>query len=167
MTKPYPSTSLPPSRESRQPPAPVRNAVFFMYAGAALSVINGILAATGGAALRASIRHARPHYSPAQVSGLASAEIIYSVVYTLALIFLWLWLAWACRAGKAWARITASILFGANTVLLVLTVATRASAGVLPHVSAGSILPVLGWAAGLGAMVLLWRRESSAYFTRG
>lgn len=165
MTEPYPSTGLPPTEAGSQPPAPVRIAALFMYGGAALSLISGILTVTGGAALRASIRHAYPHYSPSQVAGLASAEIIYSVVYTLALIFLWLWLAWACRAGKAWARIVGSILFGLNTVLLVVTLATRASAGVLPHVTAGSVLTVLGWVAGLGAVAMLWRREATAYFT--
>lgn len=163
--EPYPTASTPPEQARPQPPAPVRIATFFMYAGAALTLIGGIITLASGAALRAGIHRAYPHYTPAQVHGLAAAENIYSVVYTLVLIFLWLWLAWASRAGKPWARIIASILFGLNTVLLLLTLATRARAGLMPHLAADAVVTVLTWVAGLAAIVLLWRRETSGYFT--
>lgn len=165
--EPYPSAAPPPEQAGPRPPAAVRTAALFMYAGAALSLASGIITAVSGAALRAGIHHAFPRYSPSQVRAVASAEIIYSAVYALVLIFLWLLVAWASRAGKAWARIIGSILFGLNTILLIVTLVTRATAGIAPHLSASAVLTVLTWVAGLGAVIMLWRPDASAYFTAG
>ena len=163
MTEPYPSAELPPELKP-QPPATVRTAAWFMYAGALITLAGAIIQGASVAALRASIHRVYPQYTATQVRSLASAEITYMVVYTIIVIFLWLWLAWACRAGKSWGRMIASVLFGLDTVLMVLTLVTRANAGVLPQLTVGAILGVLTWLAGLGAIVMLWRRESTAYY---
>lgn len=164
MTQPH-TIGLPSAQARPQPPAPVRHAALFMYAGAALSLAGGILTLLGTAALRASVRHAYPKYTPTQVSGLVSGEIVYSVMFSIVVIFLWLLLSWACRAGKPWGRILGTVLFGLNSVLLAGTVITRALAGSPPQLSAGSLVTGLAWAAGLGAVVMLWQRAARAYFT--
>jgi hypothetical protein len=69
---------------------------------------------------------------------------------------LWLWMARANRAGNNWARIVASVLFGLNTIFLLLSFAR-------PHASIGAVLNLLIWLVGLGAIVLLWRRDSTGY----
>ena len=72
---------------------------------------------------------------------------------------LWLWMARMNGAGRSWARVVASVLFALST-LSVLTSIARPSAGVT------RIFGVLVWLVGLGAIVLLWQRDSSDYFTR-
>jgi hypothetical protein len=67
-------------------------------------------------------------------------------------------MAWANKVGKSWGRIVATVLFGLNTVLLLLSF-VRATASISLAFS------VLVWLVGLGAIVLLWRKESSQYFT--
>ena len=71
---------------------------------------------------------------------------------------LWLWMARTNGAGKSWARVVASVLFALNT-LSVLTSIARPSAAVT------RIFGLLVWLVGLGAIVLLWQRDSSEYFS--
>jgi hypothetical protein len=63
-------------------------------------------------------------------------------------------MAWANNRGSNWARIVATVLFGLNTISLLLEVG-RASVTI--------IVVVIGWLVGLGAIVFLWRKETTAY----
>jgi hypothetical protein len=72
-------------------------------------------------------------------------------------IGLWIWMARANGAGRSWARILASVLFGFSTLDLLLLVAR-------PHAIISLLFQILVWLIGLGVIVLLWRKESSAYF---
>lgn len=73
---------------------------------------------------------------------------------------LWLFLARGCRRGKNWARITGTVLFGVATLDLL---------GVLafPEATLNKMFAVLIWLIGLGAVVLLWRGTSTAFFRAG
>lgn len=83
---------------------------------------------------------------------------------------LWWWMAWANKAGKRWARITATLLFGLNalagtSVWLELghkgaffASAFAATTGFYLVVRLVSLL------LGLTAIVLLWTRKSSDYY---
>ena len=72
-------------------------------------------------------------------------------------IGLWLLMAWANKAGRTWARIVASVLFGLNTLFLLLGLARA-------HVSASIAFSLVVWLVGLGTIMLLWRKDSSEYF---
>jgi len=61
------------------------------------------------------------------------------------------------KAGKSWARIAATVLFGLDTLLLLLGVARAGAA-------AGTLVSILTWLIGLGAVIYLWRKDASAYF---
>jgi hypothetical protein len=74
-------------------------------------------------------------------------------------IGLWLWMARACAAGRNYARITGTVLFGLNSLFLLLSLAR-------PHASLGLVFNVLVWLAGLGAVIMLWRRESAPWFSQ-
>jgi hypothetical protein len=67
-------------------------------------------------------------------------------------------MAWANKRGKNWARITGTVFFGLYTLDLIL-VAARAASGI------STVFAVVTWLVGLGATIMLWRRDSSAYFT--
>ena len=59
--------------------------------------------------------------------------------------------------GRSWARIVSSGLFFLATLDLY---------GVLtqPKTLLALVFPVLTWLVGLGAIILLWRKESTAFF---
>ena len=71
----------------------------------------------------------------------------------------WLWMLWAVRRRKPWARPVATVIFLLASVVAVanLTV-TEYGQTILPtQVGVAGLVPCL---AGLAAVVLLWRRES-------
>jgi len=167
--QPYPAGG---NQVGQRPPQPtsVRNAVWLMYGGAALSALSAILVLVlsstiknaVGKALRTANRNAvsqgKKPLTLAQIHSVENATVIIFAVILLIAVGLWLWMAWANGGGRSWARIVASVLFGLNTIYLVLSV-TRAGLSVL--------FVALGWLLGLGAIILLWRKESSAYFQPG
>ena len=92
--------------------------------------------------------------------------VISAIVGGLLAVGLWIWMARMNGAGHKWARIVASALFAINTVDLLITI-SQASAITTVEANAGVSIAVnaLVWLAGLGAIVLLWRGESSQYMT--
>jgi len=70
---------------------------------------------------------------------------------------LWLWMAWANGRGYNWARILSAVFFGISSLDLVITFAAVRAPG-------GIIVSFAIWLVGLGAIVLLFSRESSAFF---
>jgi len=157
MYQPYPGGYQQPVPPPTGPPPPVTNAVRLMYAGAALSAIEIVVGLVTINSLKNAIRSAYPAYSSSQLHTLEVVSVAAVVVVGLIAIGLWLWMAWANGAGKSWARIVATVFFGLNTIDL-LTLIAR------PHAAFGLLLALLVWVAGLGAILLLWRRESSAYY---
>ena len=140
------------------PPRPVLVAVRLMYAGAALTalglVISAIAVATGENALRAS----HPHATAAQLHATQNILITLAIVSGLIEIGAWLLMARANRAGLKWARIAATVLLALGTWSLVAHIAGNSTATSLAYTSAT-------WVVGLAAVALLWRKDSSAYFT--
>jgi hypothetical protein len=137
----------------------VLNAVKFMYAGAALSVVSFIVGLASIGSLKTAIEKASN--KPLTATQLHTAEVAgvaIIIVTGLIGVGLWLWMARMNQAGKSWARIVATVLFALNT-LSVLTSVARPSASVT------KIFGVLVWIIGLGAIVLLWQRDSSDYIT--
>ena len=158
MVQPYPSRGKP-LVEAPRPPAPpsVVNAVKLMYAGAAVSTVSLVISLADISGTKAAIRKARPSLTAAQVSQLNTFIISLAIVSGLIGIGLWLWMARANNQGKNWARIVSTVLFGLATLDL---------AGVFsqPKTLLGLIFPVLTWLVGLGAIWLLWRPDSTAFF---
>lgn len=161
MYQSYPSGSQP-SGQAPGPPVPpsVVNAVRLMYAGAVISAVTFIIGIVTIGSTRSSLRKSYPKYTTHQINTLVTVSIVFAVVVGLLSVGLWLWLAWACKKGANWARVTGTVLFGLDTLLILLSV-SRLRAGI------GFIVDILIWLIGLGAVILLWRRESSDYFKPG
>jgi hypothetical protein len=70
-----------------------------------------------------------------------------------------MWMAWANRRGRNWARIVSAVFFGINTLDLIISFTQV-------HVLAPLIVSVLVWLVGLGAIILLFSKESGPYFAR-
>lgn len=156
----YPVYSASPEQWPSTParPASVSRAMQFMYAGAALSLVTLVIGVADASGFKSTIRKAFPHYSQAQVNNTANALVVVAVVAGLVGVGLWLWMAWANGRGRNWARVLSSVLFGIDTLSLV--------ANLSQHVPTASLLAgVVQWAIGLGAIMYLWNKQSSQYFS--
>jgi hypothetical protein len=158
MYQPYPSSGQGPEPARRQPPAAVVMAVRFMYAGAIVSGLSLIVSLITIGSLQAQIHQADPRLSSGQVHTAEIAAVGVAVFFGLVGVGLWIWMALANRAGRGWARIVASVLFGLDTLFLLLGFARPATLGT-------RLVSIVIWLLGLGAIVFLWRRESSEYFS--
>jgi hypothetical protein len=155
----YPTSGQAPEPQQR-PAAPnsVQTAVKLMYAGAALSLIELVVSLVTISSLKSAILKKFPHYTTAQVHSAEVAIVVGVVIEAVIAIGLWLWMARANAAGRNYARITGTVLFVVYTLFLLLDLRR-------PSVGIGLIFAALVWLAGLGAVIMLWRRESSEYFS--
>ncbi|HET9061293.1 MAG TPA: hypothetical protein VFN61_15345 [Acidimicrobiales bacterium] len=128
-------------------PASLKRAVYFICAGALLSLIEFAAAIASPGPLRHTLKVRLPHDTASQINQVVDSAIIVLGIF----VALWAFLAWANDRGYNWARITGSVLFALYTLV---------SLGSL------SILSLLTWACGLGAVILMWRRSSSEYYRR-
>ena len=85
--------------------------------------------------------------------------ITLAILACLALIGLWLWMAWATSQGKNWARILSTVLFAMATLTFLSALEEIGKDGIAQVFFAGLTL-----LSGLGAVWMLWRPASSAFF---
>ena len=158
MVQPYPSSGKP-LTEAQRPPAPpsVLNAVKLMYMGAAISTASLIAALIDHAAAKAALRKEFPQYTASQLNHAFLGYLVLGIVSAGLGIGLWLLMAWANKQGKNWARITSTVLFALSTLSLFSVLRG-------PRTVIALLFPVLTWLVGAGAIWLLWRPESSAFF---
>jgi hypothetical protein len=157
MVQPYPSAGRMPEPAQSEPPPSVVMAVRLMYAGAVVSALSLIVGLVTIGSLRNSLHKAQPSLTPTQLHDLQTVVVVGSIFIGLISIGLWLWMALMNKAGKSWARIVATVLFGLDTLFLLLGVARAGAA-------AGTLVSILTWLIGLGAVIYLWRKDASAYF---
>ena len=157
MYQPYPgSTQMP---EASRPPAPksVLNAVKFMYAGAASSLIGIVIDIATLSGTKRAIEKRQPGLTASQVNSREHVLLVGFIVAGLIGVAVWLWLARSCLGGKNWARITGTVLFGLATL--------DALGGLINPVAVPvKILAFVIWLFGLIAVVRLWQATSTAYF---
>jgi hypothetical protein len=157
---------------AERPPQPptLRNAVRLMLAGAAFALIGVIVTLAFSGRIRTAVTNAaitsnnraksqgKTSLTAAQIHSLANATVGVLVFVGIIGVLLWLWMAWANNRGSSWARIVASVLFALNTIAFVLEVG-RASVSI--------IVIAIGWLVGLGAIILLWNRQTTQYINAG
>ena len=158
--QPYPSTGAPVEPDRGPAPQSVLNAVKLMYAGAAVSavslVISLILPLANVASSKATLQKAHPSLSASQIDQAFNLGIAVAAVSGVIGTVLWLWMARANGQGKNWARILSSVLFAVDTLSLLAVLNAPSLLGVL--------FTALIWLVGLGAIVFLWRKESTDFF---
>jgi len=157
MYQPYPSPGQMPEPVRPEPPDSVLTAVKLMYAGAIVSALSLIVGVVTIGSLRSALQRANPSYTSSQLHTAEVAGVVFIVVLGLIGIGLWIWMAMANKRGGNWARITATVFFGLNTVSLLVGLAR-------PEPLASRLVGLLIWLIGLGAVVMLWRSESTAFF---
>ena len=157
MYQPYPSGGQVPEPVRPGPPPSVVMAVRLMYGGAVLSGVSLVVGLATVGSLRTALHKSDPSLTAKQLHDLQTVVVVGSVAIGLISIALWVWMALTNQAGKSWARIVATVLFGLNTLFLLLGVARAGAA-------AGTLVSILIWLIGLGAVILLWRKDSSQYY---
>jgi hypothetical protein len=149
----------PPEAEAPRGPAPVSvlNAVKLMYVGAALSAVGLVLGFATVGSTRTALRKAYPNDSTTTINNSVHAAVAGAVVVGLIAVGLWLWMAWKNKAGRNWARITSTVFFAIATVGQLFTLSE--------HVAVlNKLFSFLGWLVALGAIIYLWKRDSTQYF---
>jgi hypothetical protein len=162
MHQPYPQAGGTPEPGVPAPARPrsVQRAVLLMYAGAALEAVGLIVTLFSfhiieNGLRNGALRAAHP-LTAHQIHQVAVFFFGISVVANAVALGLWLLMAWANGNGRSWGRITATVLFALNTIFLVISF-TRPSSGL------GVAVMLLVWLIGLGAIILLWRKETTDY----
>ncbi len=142
-------------------PASMRKAVRFMLAGAAVTGLFAIFEVITTIVDKNSIDI---NGKPPTSSQLAVGVLILLVSYAV-YIMLWVLMARFNRAGQKWARIVSSVLFAISTWQLYETIDSLHGGQVITAADIIYIIFTLGaWAAGVGAIAMLWRTDSTAYF---
>lgn len=157
MYQPYPTSGPAQEPERIRPPRSVLNAVKLMYAGAAIEVLAVIIALVTVGSLKSAILARHPAYSASQLHTAEAARTVLLVIGGLIAIGLWLWMAWANGQGRSWARVVSAVLFGINTVDLL-------TSFLLVHAVATPIIGVAIWLVGLGAILLMFNKESDPFY---
>jgi hypothetical protein len=157
MYQPYPTSGQQPVPQQPDPPRPILTAVRLMYVGAALNALGLIVTIAVIHSIRTAIHRDFPHYTATQVHRAEVAYVVIIAIEAILAIGLWLWMAWANRGGRSWARIVSCVLFGLDTLGFVTSFAQ--ARGAVSLLFAGLV-----WLVGLVTIVLLWQRESSAYY---
>jgi hypothetical protein len=137
-----------------QLPGTMVTAVRLMYAGAVYTLIYAIGLAK---VVRSALDH--PAVGTPAHTGLGAVAVLV-VLVSLIEIAAWLWIARACRNGRSWARVTGTVLFAIHTLS---TIALLGNSR--PDIGLAKLLDVIGWLIACGAVVFLWRRPSSAFFS--
>jgi len=146
----------------------VRAAVRLIYAGAAVSTVNLIIALPSLIDIKTYHLEWNNHpFTTAQLNQWGPLIITVDIVLSLVPIALWLWMARANGRGRTWARILSTVLLGVATLDLTGAFQLHSAIGIqvdFVPIEFGPTLPVLTWLVGLAAVWLLWRPASTAFF---
>ncbi|MET9485871.1 hypothetical protein [Nocardia sp. NPDC006630] len=139
----------------KPPPRSVTYAFYLMLTGATLTLV-GLLY---DVAHLTGVRERATRTAHGKLTDSQNDAII-AVAFAISLIFvaLWIWMAFSNRAGKNWARITGTVLFGLSTLSILYSTIRGNETGI------AAVITFLTWLVGLATVILLWIKESSAHF---
>jgi hypothetical protein len=159
MYQPYPTGAQMPVQQRPPVPASVATAVKVMYVGALTSLLGIVIDIVTVGATKTAIEKHSHHLTMSQVNSVQHVLVTSFIIGGVIGAAVWIVLARLCQAGKNGARITGTALFGLATL------DTLVGAGVAPVAGVLKIWAVVVWLVGLTAVIFLWRRASSAFFT--
>ena len=136
-------------------------AVWLMYGGTALTALSVIIDLVVIAQLRKTYLKNHPFLDQAgidRINGIAGAGDLGVIIGGVIAITLWVALAMAANGGRGWTRTVGTVLFGIDTLVVLATVGR-------PGIPAIKTIHLLIWLVGLLAVVFLWQRASSQFFS--
>jgi hypothetical protein len=156
--RPAPRPSYTPAPLRPQPPTSVLAAAWLMYCGAAFSLLSTLVTLATVGQVKAAFLARHPLLSGNAVKSVAAVASVEVLIGGGAVIALWLWLAFASKQGRPWARTVGTVLFGVDTLALLVTLGS-------PGIGGTKGIGVVIWLIGLVTVILLWQRRSSEYFS--
>jgi hypothetical protein len=129
-------------------PESMRRAVMLMWAGAGMSVVYCIVTGVMTSDLFTAQTTNTATYHGAYVGG----QVIEAVIQ----VGLWLWMLWKLQAGRSWARVLSTVFFAFTCLQFILVLALG------PAVT--KVLITIYFGVALAALILLYQRESTAFF---
>ena len=107
------------------------------------------------AALRRTIEHSPNHPTGSLLATAVNTTTVMAVMLGIISVALWLFVARGCWRGSEPARSTGTVLFGLDTLgLLIGPVGLRAPGSLVPRILEGVV-----WLIGAGTVVLLWQKD--------
>lgn len=162
LGSPYPAA---PGAEAGARPVPqnVLMAFYVMLTGAVVTVLGAAYMLTTIDQIRSDALDASGGvFRGDDLDILVYAGLAGGILTSLVTAGLWVWLGFACRAGKNWARVTGTVFFGINVLFSVVALISTLAA---PRADLQSLaFTVVGLVIGLAAVILLWNPKSKAYF---
>jgi hypothetical protein len=158
----YPSYPVGSSEDAPARPAQpttIVNAVWLMYARAALGLIGGVAGYSTRDTLKNKIVAEHPKYDNAKVDQVLNASLVLGIAVGIIIAVLYVVLAIQIRNGKNWARIV-TLVFAAFGLMSFPAVLAQI------HTSLTLLVGALGALLNLGILVLLLLPPSNAYFRR-
>lgn len=160
MYRPYPGGGQMP--RPLRPPSSVQCAALIMYAGAAASLIGVIVdLVTRSATVNAWRSAAVKAHTVLSGSGAANTLTLVWVLGVIS-VGLWIFIARASLDGRRWARTTGTVLFGVDTVAVLIGPPDMGYHG--PTTALAAVFEGIVWLVGLSAVVFLWTKRSRAFF---
>jgi hypothetical protein len=144
-------------------PATLRNAVRFMLAGAGTTALFGIFTLVVWMTARDTLTDSKGnHLNNAQFAGSIVSIVLFVIIVP---VTLWLLMARLNRAGRGWARITASVLCAIWSYSTISAISSLKNGQTITwYYLVSLIVEIITWVVGVGAVALLWRRQTSDYF---
>lgn len=158
-------------------PQPVRQAVKWIYAGAALSALTLVLTVISAFSLIGLKNSLMVQYAQelkdnkvtvSQINTFVSdldQQTIEGIVIGVVMIALWTWMGKMNGTGQRWARITATVFFALWTIDSYLVVnSLKAGVFVTGWQIVSLVMQLALWIIGVASIALLYRPVSTAYF---
>ena len=175
---PYPAFPQYPGGAVEPPPRPplpqtVRRAHYCILAGGVLAILGIVATLTQASAIRSALETSDLNADQNTINSLVTATMVLACVIGLVEVGLWVWMAFATKAGKNWARVLSTVFFGLNAASAIISTlvyfadsasSSSASTFASSDTTIGQVATWLEFLAGLAAIILLWNRQSSAYF---
>jgi hypothetical protein len=145
-----PGSAAPPDQ-----PTAIRRALYLMYAGAVVAVIQGTVEGL-------TLNNVTYTYStsPSSATVHTGRSLAAGIIEGIILAGLWLWMAWKNGAGRNWARVLSSVFFGLLCLQFIGSMVSLARSG-LPVVD--FIARLAEWGIGLVAILYLWQRDVTEF----
>jgi hypothetical protein len=144
-------------------PTTLKNAVRFMLAGAGITALFGIFTLIAWMAARNTLTDSNGQaLNSKQFAGSIVSIVLFVIIVPVAL---WLLMARFNRAGQRWARIVASVLCAIWTYSTINAISSLHNGQTITwYYLVSLIVEIITWVVGVGAVALLWRRQTSDYF---
>jgi hypothetical protein len=154
----------------------VQRAHYCILAGAALTMVGAGITIAESGTIRDSMRQTLANSGDATAANAVGNAVIAAACVVAAIeTGLWIWMAYATKGGRNWARVLSSVFFGLEaagqlvggvTFFASSSDAGGASSSAYSGTStaAGEIVGWLTFGVGLAAIILLWNKASNPYF---